>query len=433
MFFRNYLLKSHLISTSLTDALLVVLATISGIFVTRLLGPQGRGEYAVITLWPSLIAAVGNLGLREAFTYEMAQGIINPAQLNGHAILIGGALSIIGMILGVIFIPILTDRYTYELTITSMTFLLFIPTNILTSYGLGILQGNQKIHEFNFLRLTVNIIYLVGVILLWITKNLTVRNVMVTLLMSSAITALLTLFLVLNLYKINFSLDKRIISRLVSYGIRNHIGSLSFLFNQRLDQMLMTLLISPINLGLYAAAVNVSGMARLLSGAISTLVFPRVAAANSTEKRNLVLKYSKINATLTFISGVGLVLVNPWLIPLIYGPAYRPSIIPAQILTIAAVIVGIAVCWSSSLRGLGHPIIPAKAEFIALFFTLIGLLLTLPTFGILGASWTSLAAYTVSTAYMLVHLRILLNIKIRDVLSPVSLATIFNNLLKSNY
>lgn len=417
----------------MTDALLVVLATISGIFVTRLLGPQGRGEYAVITLWPSLIAAVGNLGLREAFTYEMAQGIINPAQLNGHAILIGGALSIIGMILGVIFIPILTDRYTYELTITSMTFLLFIPTNILTSYGLGILQGNQKIHEFNFLRLTVNIIYLVGVILLWITKNLTVRNVMVTLLMSSAITALLTLFLVLNLYKINFSLDKRIISRLVSYGIRNHIGSLSFLFNQRLDQMLMTLLISPINLGLYAAAVNVSGMARLLSGAISTLVFPRVAAANSTEKRNLVLKYSKINATLTFISGVGLVLVNPWLIPLIYGPAYRPSIIPAQILTIAAVIVGIAVCWSSSLRGLGHPIIPAKAEFIALFFTLIGLLLTLPTFGILGASWTSLAAYTVSTAYMLVHLRILLNIKIRDVLSPVSLATIFNNLLKSNY
>ena len=433
MWIKIRLLKSHLVSTSLTDAMLVALATISGILVTRLLGPHGRGEYAIVTIWPALIAAIGNLGLREAFTYEMAKGITNPALLSGHAILIGLALSLLGMIFGAALIPILTHRYTFELTLASITFLLFIPTNILAGYGLGLLQGNQIIHEFNLVRLSVNIVYLGGVLLLWGMNKITVWNVMITLLTASTITSVLTMILVLKRFRLRLLLDKNLVKRLVSYGIRNHIGSLSFLFNQRMDQMLMTLLISPINLGLYAAAVNVSGMARLLSGAIGTLVFPRVAAADVSVKRELVILYSKINVTLTVMSGVVLILINPWLIPTIYGSAYRSSIMTAQILTAAAVIVGVGVCWSGSLRGLGHPGIPAKAELVALLFTIVGLLVTLRPYGILGAALTSMAAYFVSSAIMFIQLHKLYLIGLREALFPVSLTTIYKTLIRSNF
>jgi O-antigen/teichoic acid export membrane protein len=422
---------SHLMSTGATDALLLALATISGILVARLLGPAGRGELAVAILWPSVLAAMGSLGLREAFTYEVAKTPSLRAKLTGHAILLALGQSILLVGLGFVLIPWLTRSQPPEVTQAALAFLWFIPANLLAAYALGLLQGELAITIFNMIRLSVNVAYLAAVLILWGLGEMTVWNVTLGLLIANFITASFAVISVLAKYGVRWSMDRVLTRRLFSYGVRNHAGNLSSLLNQRMDQMLMALLLAPVQLGWYTAAVNISGLARLGSGAFGTLVFPKVAATDQSEQRRVTRSYSRLNATITTASGLALMAAIPILVPLLYGPEYRPSVLSAEILTVAAVFVGIGQAWAGTLRGLGHPMEPAKAEMIALIVTVVGLALTLQRWGILGASLTSLVAYLVSSIYMYVQIRRLLSLNLRDVIWPVSPAAIRARVMRS--
>ena len=54
---------------------------LTGILVTRWLGPDGRGQLAVIISWPSMLAYLGNLGLPVALTYAAAREPLQRHQL----------------------------------------------------------------------------------------------------------------------------------------------------------------------------------------------------------------------------------------------------------------------------------------------------------------------------------------------------------------
>jgi O-antigen/teichoic acid export membrane protein len=428
----RWLVKSHLVSIGATDTALVGLMTISGILVARLLGPQGRGQYAIAILWPSVILAVGNLGLREAFTYEQARAPELRSILTAHALILGLGQSVLLMALGAVLVPLLTRTQAPEVTQAGLLFLLVIPAILQAQYALGLLQGNLDIPVFNVVRLSVSVVYLLGTLLLWAMSAMSVWNATLALVVANFVTGFMALVTVLTKFGASWRLDRGLTRGLLSYGIRNHAGSLSFMLNQRADQMLMAVLITPVQLGWYTAAVSISAMARLASGAFGTLAFPKVTNKPVEEQRRVTGMYSRLNVTITVVLGVGLMLSIPLLIPLLYGRAYLPSILPAEILTIGAICVGIGQAWASSLRGLGYPLVPAKAEAISLVATVIGLALTLRTLGIVGASLTSLGAYFIASLYMYGELRRVLAVNLRDLLSPVSLAVVRSRHIRSN-
>lgn len=418
------LANSPLVSTGATDAALLALATVSGILVARLLGPEGRGQFAIAILWPSLIAAVGNLGLREALTYEQAKQPDLAPVLAAHALLLAMGLSVVLMAIGWGLIPLLTRSQALEVRAASLLFLWFIPTNLLAQNALGILQGNLNIALFNVIRLSVNVVYLIVVLLIWIMSTLTVWTATWALLLANVSTAAMAVASVWVKYGVRWCIDQTILHRLFSYGIRNHLASLMLLLNQRADQLLMALLIPPVQLGWYVAAVNISMLARLASGAFSTLLFPKVTNKPLEDQRRITVLYSRLNVTTTLILTIGLLVSIPFLIPLLYGRDYTPSVVPAAILTVGAAFVAIGQTWAASLRGLGQPMVPAKAEMISLLVTSVGLALTLHLLGILGASLTSVVAYSISSYYMFTHLHRLLDINLRQAIWPISLSVL---------
>ncbi|MDW8317201.1 MAG: oligosaccharide flippase family protein [Anaerolineae bacterium] len=401
---------------------------VSGILVARLLGPEGRGQFAIAILWPSLIATVGSLGLREALTYEQARQPELAPVLTGHALLLAIGLSGPLIALGWVLIPALTRSQVPEVVAASLLFLWFIPTNLLAQNALGVLQGNLNIAVYNVTRLSVNVVYLVAILALWMMSAVTVWTVTWALLIANLSTALLAIASVWMKYGARWTIDRALMRRLFSYGVRNHLGSLMLLLNQRADQMLMALLIPPVQLGWYVAAVNISMLARLPSGAFSTLLFPKVTNQTVEEQRRITALYSRLNLTTTLVLTTGLIVATPLLVPLLYGRDYLPSIVPAEILAVGAAFVAIGQVWAAGLRGLGHPAIPAKAEMISLAATVIGLTLTLRWLGILGASLTSAVAYFIASYYMFVHLHRLLGIGLRQVLWPISLSVIHPHL-----
>jgi Na+-driven multidrug efflux pump len=55
---------------------------------------------------------------------------------------------------------------------------------------------------------------------------------------------------------------------------------------------------------------------------------------------------------------------------------------------------------SDALRGLGYPLIRSLAEIVGLCVTVVGLLIALPLYGINGAAWVSVIAYSVVVAIL---------------------------------
>lgn len=427
---RTRIVVSPAISTGVTDGLLVGMSFLSGIIAARALGPAGRGEFAVVLLWPTLLAAVGGLGVREALTYYLASGQAAPSKLLGAALMSATFQSLLLVLIGILLIPIVTISYDSIVTRTSLIYLLFIPTNLIAQYSLGLLQGSLNLGAFNAVRLSVNIIYLTFLFFFLVTASVTVRNLTMAMLFANLCTALIGLGLAGRRFGISAALDRQLYRGLYRYGLKNHAGSLSSMLNQRVDQLIMSLLISTQNLGWYAVAVSVSSIVTTAAAAISAILFPKVAGSASGMQSPIAVRYSRVNVTVSAILAAFMALITPFALPIIYGRAYMPSVILAEVLIVGALFTAFGMSWAAILRGIGNPLATAQAELLALGMTGVGLVILLPSIGILGAAITSLLAYGASALLMLHSLNRSLGLRPRELLMPHSLRTVMRVLTK---
>src|SRR4029079_13570219 len=61
------------VSTFGTNIAIQLCTIMQGILLARLLGPTGRGQFAAATLWPTIFAGVGGLGLTVALARRSAR------------------------------------------------------------------------------------------------------------------------------------------------------------------------------------------------------------------------------------------------------------------------------------------------------------------------------------------------------------------------
>jgi O-antigen/teichoic acid export membrane protein len=99
-----------------------------------------------------------------------------------------------------------------------------------------------------------------------------------------------------------------------------------------------------------------------------------------------------------------LAVVAPRLVPLLFGPAYRGAVPLLWILTPGGIFLSCGQVTANVLRGLNRQLVVARAEAIALVFTLVLLAALLPAIGVAGAAIASTVPYGVSLGLMLRHL-----------------------------
>jgi O-antigen/teichoic acid export membrane protein len=186
--------------------------------------------------------------------------------------------------------------------------------------------------------------------------------------------------------------------------------------------MLMVLLLSPASLGLYVVAVTLSGGVSLVSGAIATVTFPTISQTSNRKSRECqqatLGRLLRINLWATSSAAIILIVLAPWLVALLFGQGFSGSILATRVLSLAAIVSGSNAILSSSIKGLGEPLISTYAELAGLAATALFLFLLLPTWQIVGAAMASLLAYSVSFLYMLVQIRRELGINLLAVWAP---------------
>ena len=197
--------------------------------------------------------------------------------------------------------------------------------------------------------------------------------------------------------------ERSLIRPLATYGVAQIAALTPAALNTYLDQLVLSQTVPSAELGRYAIAVSLTSIPIPLVSAIGNVAFPRLAARRVVTEETRRLQMLAVLASAGLAAGmlVPFALVAYWLIPLVFGAAYRGAVPLVWILTPGAVFLACGQVVGDLLRGRNHPSVVAWAQGLAAVFTVALLIILLPIVGVTGAAIASTVSYGVAAVVML--------------------------------
>lgn len=412
-------LGRSLATSFMASAVIQAINILTGVLLARVLGPQARGELAAVLLWPSILVAVGSLGVLDAAAYYGARGKTDRRTLVGTTLLIGLVQSAILVGVGTAIVTFALDDYQDSTIRTAYLMLAYIPLNLTALYLMWLLNGFQRFTSFQILRLTTIAAAAVVVVGLALNDGLTVLTAALAYLVANLVALIGAAVLVQAESGISLSFRFPVARGLLGFGLRSHVSNVSSALNERLDQLLISVFLRPAQLGFYVIAVTLSSATILVGMSVYVVALPAVAGLEPGRAQAAVARrVIALTFVLSTVVSVPVVLFAPSLIELFFGAAFLPAADVGRILVVAAIAFSTNRALGAVLKAIGKPLAPGTAELIALGVTFVGLAVLLPAFGLMGAAVASLVSYSASTVWMLRRVTKAFEIGARSLLLP---------------
>ena len=343
-------------TTTATNCAILAAGALTGIVTARVLGPAGRGQLAIASLWPALILTVGSLGLQSSCSYHFAQwptrrtALVRWLRL-GIALQAFGMTAVSMLILWILWLDL---RLGLLLAIEYST---WPPTAAISLYGVCCAQGSSDFARFNTIRIISGAAPAVLMVACAAALRLTPAEAGAAYVIPTWWTALLASKWLCGARNSASAepLSPRERRSVLSYGWRS-LGSLSGLtLNQSADQLVLSILVPASSLGIYSVAASATSLLPALVASIGMVGLPRVAALTG-EAKSAATWRAMLRATysVVLISPV-LAILLPWAIPFVYGARYSAAVVPAEILLLGTVFSALMVVADDLLRAHGHP------------------------------------------------------------------------------
>jgi O-antigen/teichoic acid export membrane protein len=374
---------------------------VTGVLLARFLGPAGRGELAAILLWPSVLAAVGSLGVSEAVTYETARGSSPVKSVVGSSFAIAAVQSFVLAVIGTFLVALVHRGDEPRIIRSSLLYLAFIPLNLLTLYAAAVLNGLRQFFAFHALRLMVIAVTAGGIVAVATNETLTVEAAVAIYLVANVFTAATTIVVLARRGVLSITCSQATVRRLLGFGIRTHTASLASMVNERLDQLVISIFLAPAKLGLYVIAVTMTSATMIIGQAAAGVVLPVVASLEDpTARIATATRYVRWVLIGAVCIAIPVLVSTPALIRILFGEEFVGAVLVTRVLLIASIFFSVNRVIAAVLNAVGRPLDAGIAESLSLVVTVAGLTLLLPRLELLGAGVTSLVAYCSTTVWM---------------------------------
>jgi len=428
--------RRHLVTTLGGQATVLALGVFTGIASARLLGPQGRGELAALTLWPLILVLLTSFGISQAIVFHSGKQRFAPAEIWTCAVTIWLAQSAAVLLLGAAVIPLALRHYSPDTRHLALLFLAFTPVLIFVGYPASLLQGQLDLLSFNLIRIAAPAVYALGLAVLALRHQTRLREVLLVQIAGVCLAAAVGAWRVLSRPQRKpspapgpsrphgLAWNRAACAALLRYGWRSHLSSVTSYVNQRSDQLLLSLFVGPRDLGLYVVAVALATSVSFFPQAAGMVTIAAGSNLSPQEARPIIARGFRVTLAALALGCALIFLLCPWLIGLAYGPSYRAAVTACRVLLPGTVALGLNQVLYDGARALERPALPSYAEGLSTAVTLGGLLLLLPRLGFLGAAIASTLAYTASLCLMLRLSRSRLQLGLRELLGGITVRRI---------
>jgi len=367
------------------------------VVIARVLGPEGRGIYALVMTIIVLSASLGVFGLTASNTYFIAKDERKTRTIGMQSFITGGLGSVLS-ILTIYLIQIISPSVLRGLNDT----LLFLTCALIPLFLWGNLfsfayLGRGRILAFNTFETGQRVIFFaLSLVLLWqlrapLEAYLTTVLVVVGLLVAGYIVFYFSDAAPGPLF------DPGYTSLSLSYGMKSYIATMLTLAIMRSGVLFVNYYGGNVDAGLFAVAQQISELVIIIPTVVGTVLFGRVSKGDSYYLTPMVLRtIAAIFLPVTLLMYFG----SDWLIVTVFGTEFVGSVSALKIMLPGAFLLGLEVVIAKDLAGRGYPWPAVLAWIPALLINVAGFQILIPKFGVDGA------AISVSISFTLIFLLI---------------------------
>jgi O-antigen/teichoic acid export membrane protein len=392
-------IRQHAIFNLAGAVLPIALSLITIPIYISLVGDERYGVLAIAWL---LLGYFGlfDLGLGAAIGQRiaaLAEGTSKQrAEIFWTGLVINSGIGVLG---GLIIWPVAVYFFSHLFTVNTELrleldgaipwLILAVPLATLTGVLTGALQGRAKFLELNLVSvgssvltqlLPITVVWLNGPDLSWIIPFVIVARILTL----CALTWLCRLY-IFKSEVFSFSVIQA--KNLIVFGGWITISSLIGPLMVMLDRFVIGVLLGAKNVTYYSVPFQLSERTSILSGALTSALFPRLAAASKEEANNLTKKAIKTLAVLmTFPILIAILSIQPFLEYWLNSNFASRASLTGQILLIGFWFNSLARVPLVQLQASGRPDLVAKCHLVELLPYLVALYFALKYIGLPGAA-----------------------------------------------
>jgi O-antigen/teichoic acid export membrane protein len=368
----------------------VGLGAVSGLLVSRLLMPRGRGELAILLYFPTLMGAFFSLGTPQAITALISKGTERTEQVLTTGFRLAVAQILVAIPLFVFCAPLtLTGdnrqlAVPVEISCACGAFMILVPYFNAMAYGL------KRFTWVNAVTLAGQASYVLALLILWFAGILTPLAATLAALGSQLLQCLLHLIHIKPQW-LNQKLPRGAYSECLRLGIRFAAPSLAAVVLLNSDRAILIRTTTLEQIGYFAIAFAVTMPITLTTEAFTQIGFVEVSSAQNAEASfSLMLRRFQMAQV---VAGVSFLFACTLIDPVIrfgFGKAYLSAIPAAYPLALAMSLRAMTRTLENNLRGLRFIVPGTVGAAINLTALILLSVLLVPRWGAFGFCCASL-------------------------------------------
>jgi len=391
-------LVSNILTTLFARVGVLICGLISSILLARVLGPEGRGLFALILLLPEIATAFGLFGFDHANVVYAGLEPDSRPRLVWHSAVLAAVLGIACALAMMCYILLGAPGFPALAQGPQSLFLLalsLIPFTILVNYWFPILRGMNHIFLTNAVEIGSRVTSLLVLIVFLVWLRLGVAGAVVANFVMGLGTLVLSVVLLKHVGVLGKpSFDWSLWKRTARFAFPAYFSSILTFLNYRVDQLIIAILLPAEQLGFYVLAVALAEQLWILNGAAANALLPHLA---NSKERDLALP-AVVTRHVLIWTGAGCLIVfvfGDMLIRALYSPAFADAVGPLRWLLPGILVATIGKNLGAELllrKMVGYILLMAG---IAAVVNLVGNWLLVPRMGISGAALASTISYSV--------------------------------------
>jgi len=368
-----------------SNVAVMALAFISSALIARKLGPAGQGMVTALLVYPIIFTSMAEMGIRQATVFHTGKKHFADRDMVGAILTLLVISGVIGMaVCGVLITTLAPVRHA---TLLIALAICYVPLKLIISYTSGYFLGKEHIGEFNRVTWLSELIRCLAVLLLVWGLTAGVPGAVAANLIGIGITAGYILYRLSRQTPLIFRWNPAVLAGLLKIGVVYAVSLLLLQLNYQIHVVMLSHMSQTAQVGIYSLGMNLVIALWQLPNAVGIVLFAR--SANTEENMEFtrdVLRLARMAFLVVTAAALLLYALSGWLVPLIFGGAYIPSVTVIRMLLPIVVFFTVFRVLHMDLAGRGKPALVLFCTAPSLLLSVAIDWLLIPRYGALGAA-----------------------------------------------
>ena len=391
------------IATLSTEVGIKALTFITTIIIVRNLSTADYGIYSLVISFAFTLCYLSSLGIPQSIIYFVGKRITELNIVFSTTLFLYIFLGTSVILLGSIFKEYPLETFLKDVPPEYFLLILILYSfTLLDSFLLSLVRGLKDFLLFNFRRLLTPASNLIGIILLIVLSDLSLKSCLLVFLATSIVSVIWTFWKVIPVDFLSTAIKWQPAKAFLRYGMKSHVQLIVGHFVYQIDIYIIAYLLGAKQVAFYNIAVGIASLLWFLPDTIGLVLFPTLTSVHDdADIHSFTARICRNSLIIVGVAALFLCFVGKYLIQVLYGVEYLQSLYAMLLILPGIVGMSLYKILARNFSSRNRQQISILAGVISLLMNIVLNFLWIPKYGIEGAAFASTVSYCLAGMILL--------------------------------